>query len=56
MYPNARSLASTFDGLYKIITKLSDVNYEIDKPNYYTGTNTVIAHISKLRHYYSQIN
>lgn len=35
-----------------ILTKLSDVNYEINRSNDYTRTNIVIAYISKLRHYY----
>ena len=52
-YPNTRKLTANFNGPYTIIKKLSEVNYEIDRPNYHTGANSEIVHVSKLRHYYS---
>lgn len=50
---NIRSnkLASTFDVPYKIMNKIYYVNYHLDKHRYYTGTNPVINHVSKLPPY-----
>lgn len=52
-YPNTRKLTSPYSGPYRVVRKLSDVNYEIDKHNSYTGLNTEVVHISKLRPYNS---
>ncbi|GFX10289.1 transposon Ty3-G Gag-Pol polyprotein [Trichonephila clavipes] len=51
-YPNRRKLSPIFSGPYEIVQKLSDVNYEITKPNALTKKPTEIVHISKLRTYY----
>ncbi|GFU81073.1 retrovirus-related Pol polyprotein from transposon 17.6 [Trichonephila clavipes] len=51
-YPNQRKLSPIFSGPYEIVQKLSDVNYEITKPNALTKNPTEIVHVSKLRTYY----
>ncbi|GFW34770.1 transposon Tf2-8 polyprotein [Trichonephila clavipes] len=51
-YPNRRKLSPIFSGPYEIVQKLSDVNYEITKPNALTKKPTEIVHVSKLRTYY----
>ncbi|GFX36895.1 uncharacterized protein TNCV_4000551 [Trichonephila clavipes] len=51
-YPNRRKLSPIFSGPYEIVQKLSDVNYEITKPNALTKKLTEIVHVSKLRTYY----
>ncbi|GFT77420.1 mariner Mos1 transposase [Trichonephila clavipes] len=51
-YPNRSKLSPIFSGPYEIVQKLSDVNYEITKPNALTKTSTEIVHVSKLRTYY----
>ncbi|GFY09974.1 transposon Tf2-11 polyprotein [Trichonephila clavipes] len=51
-YPNRRKLSPIFSGPYEIAQKLSDVNYEITKPNALTKNPTEIAQVSKLRAYY----
>ncbi|GFT32957.1 hypothetical protein TNCV_149431 [Trichonephila clavipes] len=51
-YPNRRKLSSIFSGPYEIVQKLSDVNYDITKPNALTKKPTEIVHVSKLRTYY----
>lgn len=40
IYSNIKKLVTTFNGPYKIISKLLDINYEIDHPNYHTD-NTI---------------
>ncbi|GFX91504.1 transposon Tf2-11 polyprotein [Trichonephila clavipes] len=50
-YPNRRKLSPIFSGPYEIVQKLSDVNYEITKPNALTKKPTEIVHVSKLRTY-----
>ncbi|GFX59512.1 transposon Tf2-11 polyprotein [Trichonephila clavipes] len=52
-YPNRRKLSPIFSGPYEIVQKLSDVNYEITKPNALTKKPTEIVHVSKLRTYYT---
>ncbi|XP_054721298.1 uncharacterized protein LOC129231077 [Uloborus diversus] len=49
--PNSRKLSQPFSGPYKILQKISDVNYEINKPNAHTKEKTQTVHISKLRKY-----
>ncbi|GFW02719.1 transposon Tf2-11 polyprotein [Trichonephila clavipes] len=51
-YPNGSKLSPIFSGPYEIVQKLSDVNYEITKPNALTKKPTEIAHVSKSRTYY----
>ncbi|GFT61952.1 transposon Tf2-6 polyprotein [Trichonephila clavipes] len=51
-YPNRRKLSAIISGPYEIVQKLSDVNYEITKPNALTKKPTEIGHVSKLRAYY----
>ncbi|GBL95464.1 Transposon Tf2-9 polyprotein [Araneus ventricosus] len=51
-YPNRRKLSPVFSGPYEIVKKLSDVNYEITKPNALTKKPTEIVHASKLRTFY----
>ncbi|GFX27892.1 uncharacterized protein TNCV_3083151 [Trichonephila clavipes] len=51
-YLNRRKLPPVFSGSYEIVQKLSDVNYEITKPNVLTKKPTEIVHASKLRTYY----
>ncbi|GFW86162.1 transposon Tf2-11 polyprotein [Trichonephila clavipes] len=51
-YPNRRKLSPIFSGPYEIVQKLSDINYEITKPNALTKKPTEIVHVSKLRTYY----
>ncbi|GFT19899.1 transposon Tf2-6 polyprotein [Trichonephila clavipes] len=51
-YPNRRKLSPIFSGPYEIVQKLSDVNYEVTKPNALTKKPTEIVHVSKLRTYY----
>ncbi|GBM32780.1 hypothetical protein AVEN_258570-1 [Araneus ventricosus] len=51
-YPNHRELSRVFSGPYEIVKKLSDVNYEITKPNALTKKPTEIVHASKLRTFY----
>ncbi|GFX83025.1 transposon Tf2-8 polyprotein [Trichonephila clavipes] len=51
-YPNRKKLSPIFSGPYEIVQKLSDVNYEITKPNALTKKPTEIVHVSKLRTYY----
>ncbi|GFU71093.1 transposon Ty3-I Gag-Pol polyprotein [Trichonephila clavipes] len=44
-YPNRRKLSPIFSGPYEIVQKLSDVNYEITKPNALTKKPTEIVHV-----------
>jgi hypothetical protein len=50
-YPNSRKLDPPYSGPYTIISKLSNVNFEISKPNQYTGKETDIVHSTRLRHF-----
>ncbi|GBM88879.1 hypothetical protein AVEN_134141-1 [Araneus ventricosus] len=50
-YPNCRKLSQVFSGPYEVVKKLSDVNYEITKPNALTKKPNEIVHASKLRTY-----
>lgn len=52
-YPNTRKLSPAFSGPYKVLKKITDVNYEINKRNTHTKENTEIVHVSKLRQYYA---
>ncbi|GFW99405.1 uncharacterized protein TNCV_3007071 [Trichonephila clavipes] len=45
-------LKKCLGGPYEIVQKLSDVNYEITKPNALTKKPTEVIHVSKLRTYY----
>lgn len=56
VYPNTRKLTSPFDGPYTIIKKISDVTFEIDKPNYLTKKKTDIIHSTRLRFFNSADN
>ena len=51
-YPNTRKLSPPFSGPYTIIKQLSEVNYEIDRPNALTKKDTEIVHASKLRYFF----
>ena len=51
--PNQGKLVPAMEGPFKILKKISSVNYEIDKPNQPQKRNTDIVHISKLRRYFS---
>ncbi|GFX32690.1 transposon Tf2-6 polyprotein [Trichonephila clavipes] len=44
-YPNSSKLQSPYNGPFKVVRKLSNVTYEIDKPNQYTGKLTEILFI-----------
>lgn len=55
-YPNSRKLSPPFSGPYKIIKKVSDVNYEINKTNSHSREKTEVIHVSKLRKYFSPNN
>ncbi|KMQ82078.1 retrovirus-like pol polyprotein [Lasius niger] len=48
-YPHTRKLEQIFDGPYTIINKISDVTFEIDKPNQITGKKSDILHSTRLR-------
>lgn len=52
-FKNPWKSAATCNGNYKIISKLSDVNYKIDRLNHHTGHDFEIVHISKLYLYNS---
>ncbi|GFX44216.1 retrotransposable element Tf2 protein type 1 [Trichonephila clavipes] len=43
-YPNSSKLQSPHNGPFKVVKKLSNVTYEIDKPNQNTGKLTDIVH------------
>lgn len=51
-YPNTRKLSPPFSGPYKILKKLSAVNFEITKPNPYYKSETEVVHVSKLRYFH----
>jgi len=51
-HPDSGKLTSAMTGPYKIIKKLSDVSFEINKPNQALHRNTDVIHSSKLRPYY----
>ncbi|GFU82953.1 retrotransposable element Tf2 protein type 1 [Trichonephila clavipes] len=48
-YPNTRKLSPTFGGLYKILRKISDVNYERNKTNAHTKEKSENVRVSNLR-------
>lgn len=50
-YPNTRKLSPPYSGPYTILKKLSDVNFEINKPSPHFKRNSEIVHSSKLRYY-----
>jgi len=52
-HPNNGKLTPAMEGPYKILTKLSDVSYEINRPIRPMNRQTDIVHISKLRKYYN---
>lgn len=55
-YPHSNKLNQVHSGPYRIIKKLSNVTYEIDKPNQYTGKLTDIVHSTRLRHFHPKSN
>lgn len=50
-YPNTRKLSPPYSGPYTILNQLSEVNFEIDKPEPHFKRNSEIVHSSKLRFY-----
>ncbi|GFX24637.1 retrotransposable element Tf2 protein type 3 [Trichonephila clavipes] len=55
-YPNSSKLQSPYNGPFKVVRKLSNVTYEIDKPNQYTGKLTDIIHSTRLKPFHSKSN
>ncbi|GFU87631.1 integrase catalytic domain-containing protein [Trichonephila clavipes] len=55
-YPNSSKLQSPYNGPSKVVRKLSNVIYEIDKPNQYTGKLTDIVHSTRLKPFHSKSN
>ncbi|GFW57003.1 transposon Tf2-6 polyprotein [Trichonephila clavipes] len=53
-YTHSSKLQSPYNGPFKIVKKLSDVTYEIDKPNQYTGKLTDIVHSTRLKPFHSK--
>lgn len=56
IYPNTRKLAPPFEGPFKIIKKISDVTFEIDRPNFLTKQKSDIIHSTRLRYFNSADN
>ncbi|GFW53916.1 retrotransposable element Tf2 protein type 3 [Trichonephila clavipes] len=53
-YPNSSKLQSPYNGPFKVVRKSSNVTYEIDKPNQYTGKLTDIVHSTRLKPFHSK--
>lgn len=53
-YLNTRKLVDSFNGSYRTLSKLSDVNYEKVRSNPHTGKSFEIVHVFKLRPYNSR--
>lgn len=51
-HPNNGKLSSIMEGPYKILRKVSPVNYEINRSVFPLGRNSDIVHVSKLRRYF----
>ncbi|GFW92310.1 transposon Tf2-8 polyprotein [Trichonephila clavipes] len=49
-------IQSPYNGPFKVVRKLSNVTYEIDKPNQYTGKLTDIVHSTRLKPFHSKSN
>lgn len=50
-YPNTPKLTPPYSGPYKILKQISNVNFEIDKPNALTKKDSEIVHCTRLRHF-----
>ena len=50
-YPNTCKLTPPYSGPYKISKQLSEVSFEIDRPNLHFKRSSEIVYSSKLRFY-----